>query len=311
MHYFSVFSKFFLSFSKSQNSFVMAAMLKFEEFDSERLKKFKRSLSCFKCKKPPRPEAKVYSHARGYPCHQNERLIGCKDCRYCSKGKETILDLGLTEFVSCFKLFNCINLNNGCNEELEAKDLDAHERICVFRDVTCPEYPCGDTITFNEIMDHYDIEHGVYTSDNVFDFKGNRDELDQPCYILNSYGKPFFLQFRFDEDWLYIWVIGHGDQDEINSFEAYIKVFVNGKLKHSFNDTVKSIDVDRSLLMTGKSGIVIPVENLTQYYDVESKQFKNQKFIELQLKIVSEKLDEVAKAQCDNFENLPNFKEFS
>ena len=287
----------------------MAAMLKVEEFDMEGLKKFKRSLSCFKCKKPPRQGTRIYSHARKSTCH--EILIGCENCQKCDSGVSLFYDPVLTEFVSLFKLFNCINLNNGCNEELEAKDLDAHERICVFRDVTCPEYPCGDTITFNEIMDHYDIEHGVYTSDNVFDFKGNFEELVHPCYILNSYGKPFFLQFRFDEDWLYIWVIGHGDQDEINSFEAYIKVFVNGKLKHSFNDTVKSIDVDRSLLMTGKSGIVIPVENLTQYYDVESKQFKNQKFIELQLKIVSEKLDEVAKAQCDNFENLPNFKEFS
>ena len=39
----------------------------------------------------------------------------------------------------------------------------------------------------------------------------------------------------------------------------------------------------------------IPLKNLTHYYDVQSKEFKDQEFIELQLKIVSEKLDEVAK----------------
>ena len=40
---------------------------------------------------------------------------------------------------------------------------------------------------------------------------------------------------------------------------------------------------------------MINVMNITQYYDVQSKKFKHQGFVELQLKIVNEKLDEIEK----------------
>ena len=41
--------------------------------------------------------------------------------------------------------------------------------------------------------------------------------------------------------------------------------------------------------------MVIPVNELTQYYDVKSKEFLDQEFIELEMKVTCPKLDEVAK----------------
>ena len=41
--------------------------------------------------------------------------------------------------------------------------------------------------------------------------------------------------------------------------------------------------------------MTIPVKTLTEYYDAKSNEFKNQEFIEFQMKVVSEKLDEIAK----------------
>ena len=79
-----------------------------------------------------------------------------------------------------------------------------------------------------------------------------------------------------------------------------VKFWINERTT-SAHDFVKPIDIlidlslDKSLFISGKDAVVIPVKKLTQYYDVESKEFKVQEFIELQLKIVSEKLDEVAK----------------
>ena len=41
--------------------------------------------------------------------------------------------------------------------------------------------------------------------------------------------------------------------------------------------------------------MAIPVKRLTQYYDVQSKEFKNQGFVEFEMKVTCPKLDEVAK----------------
>ena len=41
--------------------------------------------------------------------------------------------------------------------------------------------------------------------------------------------------------------------------------------------------------------MMISEEKLTQYYDVQSKKFKNQEFIEFEMKVTCPKLDEAAK----------------
>ena len=41
--------------------------------------------------------------------------------------------------------------------------------------------------------------------------------------------------------------------------------------------------------------MVIPVKKLTQYYDVKSKELKDQEFIQFEMKVTCPKLDEVAK----------------
>ena len=68
------------------------------------------------------------------------------------------------------------------------------------------------------------------------------------------------------------------------------------RLKYFFiEDFVKSIDIEKKFLTSGRQGMMVPVKNLTQYYDVQSNEFKDQGYIEFQMKITSEKLDEIAK----------------
>ena len=270
-----------------------SASKKVEKIDMEALEKFNRSLFCYYCKKPPRPSEKLYSHD---VCHPE--IITCEDCasKTCSNGMDQSYDVSLNKFLSIFKLWHCIFHKNGCTEELEAKDLNAHEEICLFRDVTCPTYPklgCNMKIPFNGIVDHYKEKHtDLKIIDNVLEFKGSFEDLKKSTFILNSYGKPFFPQFKVTDMILLFWVIGHGDQAEINSFELFIKFFLDGKPKLGLFDSVKGINVDHNMLTLG---LMVPVKRLTRYYDVESNEFKDQTFIEFQMEIVSEKLDEVAK----------------
>ena len=280
----------------------MASSQKVQEFDMEGMKEFKKSLVCGKCKKPPRPGTKVYTSACTYECHifvGDLEYIRFDCCKHCTRGHALKCSEGLTKFFSFFKLFKCINFINGCQEELDAKSLEAHERICLFREVTCPKLYCNakfNYFTIGEMFEHYQTHANVETFEKVLKFKGGLEDLVKSTFILNSYGKPFYPQFHVNKKakTLHFWVVGHGDQAEIDSFEFDVTFYRNGK-KLLVSDFVKLIDIDKNLLTSGQDGVMIPVKNLTQIYDFKSNEFKDQGYIEFQMKITSEKLDEIAK----------------
>ena len=272
-----------------------AKLRRVQEFDLEALKKFKKSLMCGHCKMPPRPGGKIYSC-----CYQVNRceIIYCEQCfnlTTCRHGYFPGFDPNLTKFASIFKLYKCIYLKNGCQEELEAKPLEAHERTCLLRDVTCPKLACNRKFAFNGILDHYQSIHSITKAwESVMKFKGSLEDLKKNNGILNCYGRPFYPQFHVKGSVLHVWVVGYGDQTEISSFDYALEFYVNEK-KFSSTDTVKTIDTEKKLLTSGQDGIMVPVKKLTQYYDVQSEELKKQGFIEIQVKVVSEKLDEIAK----------------
>ena len=47
----------------------------------------------------------------------------------------------------------------------------------------------------------------------------------------------------------------------------------------------------------------IPLKKLTHYYDVQTKEFKDQEYIEFEMKVTCPKLDEVAIAKNENVES--------
>ena len=276
----------------------MASLQKVQEkFDLEALKEFEKSLICGVCKKPPRPGTSVYTSYCGSckcACLNSPKFtcFGC--CSRCPKGHLRKIDDNMTKFVSLFKLYNCLYLKNGCQEEFEVNSLEAHERICLFREVTCPKLDCYAKFAFIGIEDHFFSTHNMVGMDPVLEFTGNLEDLKKNNFVLICYGKPFYPQFYVKENVLHFWVVGHGDQTEINSFKVRMQFFVEGR-HLLMEDFVKSIDIAKNLLTSGQEGMMVPVKNLTQYYDVQSNEFKDQGYIELQMKIASEKLDEIAK----------------
>ena len=284
----------------------MASASKVSKFDSEGLEEFQKSLICYYCETPPRPGGEIYSHDNKNGCHPE--IITCGYCsrRTCENGLKQYLDPNLTKFASLIQFWNCQNYNFGCFEKFEAEDLDAHEENCLFRGVTCPKSNCDGWVAFNGIMDHFQEEHpDVKIKHDVLKFKGTLEELKKSTYVLNTYGKPFFPQFYINqpkenenvESMLYIWVRGHGDQTEMDLFEMSIKFFLNGKPRIRMNDLVKAMDFtwDNNSFTGGYGSLQIRVGNIMEYYDVESKEYEYQDFIEFQLKIVSEKLDAIMK----------------
>ena len=271
----------------------MAASRKVEKFDLEALEKLKTSLLCTVCKKPPRPGKEIYT------CHTCEDIRCLIHRNQCQHGKTSKIDPYLAKFVESIKHYNCLYFKNGCLMEFEVKDLNAHEEICSFRDVRCPKYDCLKRIAFNGIMDHYQEKH-PHLKKTSLEFNGSLEDLKKSTFILECYGKLFYPQFLHVESenkLLHIWVIGYGDRAEINSFEFTIKFWVNGRTTFA-HDFVKPIDIERSErseLYFGEDGLILPIKRITQYYDVQSNEFKIQEYIEFEMKVTSPKLDEIAK----------------
>ena len=209
----------------------MAASQKVEEFDLKGLREFKKSLQCVCCKVTPRPGMRLFSSYIAKREEEENPNVICHVCAYDIlhdddyakeyPGLFPLFDPTLTKFVSLIKLYDCVYLYNGCQEELEAKDLDAHEKICLLRGLTCPKFDCNKTTLFVKVLDHYQEKHPDFQmKDDVLEFKGSLEDLEKSTFILNCYGKPFFPQFIVEENVLHFWVVGHGNQDEINSFEV-------------------------------------------------------------------------------------------
>ena len=273
----------------------MAASRKVEEFDLEALKKLKMSLFCAICKKPPRPGKELYT------CHTCEDIrcnIHRNQCKHGkNSGKATKIDPHLAKFVESIKHYNCLYFKNGCLMEFEVKDLEAHEKTCFLRDVDCPMILCNDKIPFNGIVDHYQEKHPNLTMiGNVLEFKGSLEDLKKKCFILKCHGRLFYPQFhvRTSSNVLRIWVLGYGDQTEINSFEVTVKFWINGRTTFA-HDFVMPIDSPKIANLIGEECLTFPIKRIAQYYDVQSNEFKDQEYVEFEMKVTSPKLDEIAK----------------
>ena len=277
----------------------MAASQKVEKFDLEALEKLKMSLFCAVCKKPPRPGEEIYS-CLNLKCEEIRCLIhrntASQEGWTCAH-KTWKIDPRLAKFVESIKFHNCLYFKNGCLEELETKDLKAHEKICLLRDVACPKHDCKEKIAFNRIMDHYQETHLYLEKKNdVLEFKGSLENLKKSHFILECHRRLFYPQFLIREKELKVWVVGHGDQTEINSFEATIKFWINGRTTFA-HDFIKPIEFEKKDVWhsSGQDCLVFPIKRIAQYYDFQSNEFKNQEYVEFEMKVTSPKLDEIAK----------------
>ena len=151
-----------------------------KEIDCRLTMAFRNKLVCKKCDIFPRPDTEVMrcvlckSILCGKCCGTK-----CPLCQHESKNPEIstfIKEPELMEVLSGLKTHPCINVKNGCLEEISAK-LDgwsAHDQSCIFQKVLCPD--CEEVVIFKDLGQHlkqvhvnesisiyYDTETNEYT----------------------------------------------------------------------------------------------------------------------------------------------------
>ena len=145
---------------------------------------------------------------------------------------------------------------------------------------------------FENLSEHIKKDH-VLTQEvklvkDVFEFQGSFEELQKQICILESYGRVFTPVFGVKNDLLYIGLFLHGEQIEASQFKVHIKFFNEDLTTFGGHGSVKSIDDSNT-----KHFFIYNVHQFAFGSSLnEHTLFKPLNFT---LKVVNEKLDEIAK----------------
>ena len=138
---------------------------------------------CKKCDTFPRPDVKLMrcSSCTGLLCQNccekddddeddddedddGDIKTKCPLCHHKSKDPKISTfteESQLMKVLSGFKTHPCINLKNGCHEEIPAKldTLKAHDESCILQMVPCPSGLCVETFIFKDLEQHLKKVH--------------------------------------------------------------------------------------------------------------------------------------------------------
>ena len=227
-------------------------------------------------------------------CYKDDRDPELRECTYV--GNTTLyyrFDPMLTKLFAGSNRFQCNFSGNGCEEEFPA--LKAHENACIYQEVECPTMNCKEVVIFKNVDDHLDQDHEMEKVNNEWNFKGTQEELAEVICCLSKYDRQFYPQFSVKNDkgidHLYFKIIMNGPKESAISFKIYLTFFLENGFQFSVEDQVYPItendkEEDCSNVMLKK---------VIEYYDAKTLEYKKQDEIKFTLKVVNEKLDEIAK----------------
>ena len=209
-----------------------------EKVDLQVTKTFRNKLFCDYCEVFPRPGVKLM---RCISCHslicnrenccgdfENIKLLAYQECPICQFSNDNpklstfIMQNELMEFLAGFKTHPCINVKNGCHEDIPNDledhdqscdcDLEDHDQSCIYQMVPCPKMDCEETVIFKNLDDHLKQTH----INNVISiFCG--DEKNEFAYMPEIYGiykRQFFYLVNdrnyFEKDNCGIWFSNRG-----------------------------------------------------------------------------------------------------
>ena len=129
-----------------------------------------------------------------------------------------------------------------------------------------------------------------------WNFEGTKEELVASFCCLNAYNRQFYPQFKEVNGYLIFRTLMHGFQEDTIPFQASITFFrENDKPFPPIGDIVYPITEKNDTFF--ETSAQYHLSKLTKYYDTETRGFKKQSKIIFNLKIISPKLDEIAKDQ--------------
>ena len=141
------------------------------------------------------------------------------------------------------------------------------------------------------------------TENKELNFEGTKEELFDRFFCLNAYDRQFFPQFKEVNNYLIVRTLILGLQEEATiPFKVSITFFLENGENITFEDKVFPITKGKDTILETSMGCHL--NRLTEYYDANIREYKNQPKIDFTLKITSPKLDEIAKDQRVESGNL-------
>ena len=257
------------------------------------------------CGKIPKPGDKIYSCSACFP--RAYRCQGCSDPkihRHGSRKSALQFEPNLSKLVS--ELFTppcnespkreyfCSNSKKGCKEEFLAQK--AHEKSCIYQEVPCPSLDCKEIMTFKGVDDHMKQCHKMLEVNKEWNFEGTEKDLNETICCLSSYGEKFFSQVFVKDKNLHFKVIILNHQVNAIPFDVIMTFFLENGKNISMKDCIYPVTKnDKQQFFSN-----ILLEKVTEYFDVKSMEMKCQPKIDFCLKVVNEKLDDIAKDKKEN-----------
>ena len=133
------------------------------------------------------------------------------------------------------------------------------------------------------------------TEKKELNFEGTKEELVDKFFCVNAYDRQFYPQFKEVNNCLNFRTLILGFQEEAIPFEVSMTFFLENGKNFEFKDNVYPITKDRNSFL--ETSMQCHLKKLTEYYDAKTREFKIQPKIDFTLKIISPKLDEIAKDQ--------------
>ena len=137
-------------------------------------------------------------------------------------------------------------------------------------------------------------------STEVWDFEGTVGELVESFCCLNAYNHQFYPQFQYDENndnVVAFRTVMLGFQEDTIPFQVTVTFYQENDKKITTTEEIVypiTKPVDDTFFETSTNW---NLKKLTEYYDTESREIKSQSKIMFRMKIISPKLDEIAKDQ--------------
>ena len=177
---------------------------------------------CKNCQTFPRPSSEL---KRCAACMQLlcQKCCGtkCPLCQHESKNPKfsTFIEQPeLVDILSGFRTHPCVNIKNGCHEEIPANldKLKAHDESCIFQMVLCPQLDCKETFIFKDLDQHVKQPHELYGAICIYYGTETNEYTYQPDifgnYILQAElvnGRKYFEKVPYCLWWdRYTWNLG-------------------------------------------------------------------------------------------------------
>ena len=136
-------------------------------------------------------------------------------------------------------------------------------------------------------------------STEVWDFEGTKEQLLESFCRLNAYNRQFYPQFQESEastDIIVFRTVMLGFQEDTIPFQVTVTFYQeNDKEITTTKDIVYPITKEKDSI--SETSTQWYLKKLTEYYDTDTREIKTQSKIMFRMKIISPKLDEIAKDQ--------------